>query len=136
MKKIAMVILAIFLASCQSNEQIDEQTSSDIEFTNNVEASSEEESEEAVIISFVGVGDNLIHDSIIADVYQEDGSYNFTPIYEHIASDIQDADLAFLKLSEKGLPFHFCPILMERMVLNQIRIGVYPTLMRNLFVMM
>lgn len=136
MKKIAMVILAIFLASCQSNEQIDEQTSSDIEFTNNVEASSEEESEEAVIISFVGVGDNLIHDSIIADVYQEDGSYNFTPIYEHIASDIQDADLAFLKLSEKGLPFHFCPILMERMALNQIRIGVYPTLMRNLFVMM
>lgn len=140
MKKIAMVILAIFLASCQSNEQIDEQTSSDSEsaseITNNVEASSEEESEEAVIISFVGVGDNLIHDSIIADVYQEDGSYNFTPIYEHIASDIQDADLAFLKLSEKGLPFHFCPILMERMALNQIRIGVYPTLMRNLFVMM
>ena len=91
-----MVILAIFLASCQSNEQIDEQTSSDIEVTNNVEASSEEESEEAVIISFVGVGDNLIHDSIIADVYQEDGSYDFTPIYEHIATDIQDADLAFL----------------------------------------
>ena len=100
MKKVATMMLAIFLASCQPNEQIDEQTSSDSEsaseITNNVEASSEEESEEAVIISFVGVGDNLIHDSIIADVYQEDGSYNFTPIYEHIASEIQDADLAFL----------------------------------------
>ncbi|NCB66647.1 MAG: CapA family protein, partial [Bacilli bacterium] len=52
--------------------------------------------EEEKVISFIGVGDNLIHDSIFRDAELADGIYDFKFIYENVAEDIEDADIAFL----------------------------------------
>jgi poly-gamma-glutamate synthesis protein (capsule biosynthesis protein) len=52
--------------------------------------------EEEKVISFIGVGDNLIHDSIFRDAELADGTYDFKPIYENVAEDIEEADIAFL----------------------------------------
>ena len=66
-----------------------------------VETSSEQkaipsEKEQEKVISFIGVGDNLIHDSIFRDAELTDGTYDFKPIYENVAADIESADIAFL----------------------------------------
>lgn len=47
-------------------------------------------------ISFMGVGDNLIHDSVFISAEQPDGTYNFTPIYDNISQAVEEADIAFL----------------------------------------
>jgi poly-gamma-glutamate synthesis protein (capsule biosynthesis protein) len=47
-------------------------------------------------ITFVAVGDNLIHDSFIRDALKEDGTYDFAPIYSEVKSIIENADLAFI----------------------------------------
>ena len=52
--------------------------------------------EQEKVISFIGVGDNLIHDSIFRDAELTDGTYDFKPIYENVAADIEAADIAFL----------------------------------------
>ena len=52
--------------------------------------------EEEKVISFIGVGDNLIHDSIFRDAELPDGTYDFKFIYENVAEDIEEADIAFL----------------------------------------
>ena len=54
------------------------------------------ENEEEKVISFIGVGDNLIHDSIFRDAELPDGTYDFKFIYENVAEDIEEADIAFL----------------------------------------
>jgi poly-gamma-glutamate synthesis protein (capsule biosynthesis protein) len=54
------------------------------------------ENEEEKVISFIGVGDNLIHDSIFRDAELADGTYDFKFIYENVAEDIEEADIAFL----------------------------------------
>lgn len=47
-------------------------------------------------VSFVGVGDNLIHGSINSSSRLEDGTYDFTSIYEYVTDDIQNSDIAFI----------------------------------------
>lgn len=46
--------------------------------------------------SVVAVGDNLIHPVVYNDALQQDGSFNFKPMYSHIKNDIQSPDLAFI----------------------------------------
>lgn len=48
------------------------------------------------VVSFLGVGDNLIHESIYTSNKQDDGSYDFSSIYENILDDIQNSDIAFI----------------------------------------
>ena len=47
-------------------------------------------------LSMVVVGDNLIHSPIYNKARQEDGSYDFTPMYEHVKDTIQSYDLAVI----------------------------------------
>lgn len=47
-------------------------------------------------ISFLAVGDNLIHDEIIDFAKIDENTYDFTPIYQNMKSDIQDTDLSFI----------------------------------------
>jgi poly-gamma-glutamate synthesis protein (capsule biosynthesis protein) len=54
------------------------------------------EKDETKVISFIGVGDNLIHDSVFQDAKLADGTYEFKYIYENVAGDIEEADIAFL----------------------------------------
>lgn len=46
-------------------------------------------------VSFVGVGDNLIHGSINTSSKTENG-YDFSSIYENIVNDVQQSDIAFV----------------------------------------
>lgn len=45
-------------------------------------------------VSLVAVGDNLIHNTVIAAGKQADGTYDYTSCYETISPYIKDADLA------------------------------------------
>lgn len=55
-----------------------------------------QEEEKETVISFVGVGDNLIHETVYLDAQQEDGTYDFTKMYANVKDDIQSADIAFI----------------------------------------
>ncbi len=47
-------------------------------------------------LSVVAAGDNLIHEGIIADAKQADGSYSFISKYDEIADMVSTADIAFI----------------------------------------
>lgn len=47
-------------------------------------------------ISFVGVGDNLIHNVIFEEAQLEDETFDFKPMFENVTEDIEAADLAFV----------------------------------------
>ncbi|MGL5540381.1 MAG: CapA family protein [Erysipelotrichaceae bacterium] len=85
MTKTLLAFLLIFsLAGCASKE------------TPPVEEPNEEPVVEETRVSLVGVGDNLIHETIYLDALQADGSYDFTKMYADVAPLIQAADLAFI----------------------------------------
>ena len=49
-------------------------------------------------LHFLGAGDNIMHDAILADAKKrsDDGGYAFAPMYAGIASLVSDADIAFI----------------------------------------
>lgn len=49
-------------------------------------------------LHFLGAGDNIMHDAILADAKKRssDGGYAFAPMYAGIASLVADADIAFI----------------------------------------
>lgn len=47
-------------------------------------------------LTFIGVGDNLIHKEVYTDALQDDGSYDFRPMYSEVADIIAEKDLAFI----------------------------------------
>ena len=126
MKKIAFLLCltTLFLSSCLSLRGTDEVPtqvpittpnggSEHYSYTDNVkpdEAATDEVQdpiEKAEIndpyfdtdISFVAVGDNLIHELIWLDAEKRGSSekkYDFLPMYEYIADDIAEADVAFI----------------------------------------
>lgn len=49
---------------------------------------------EPASISLVAVGDNLIHNTLLRDASNGDGSYDFTPFYEDIKPYVEAADIA------------------------------------------
>lgn len=53
------------------------------------------------------VGDILIHDSLINGTRQEDGSYDFRPIFRHVAPQIKNLDLAIFDMEGnfRGEPY-------------------------------
>lgn len=51
---------------------------------------------EQTVISFMGVGDNLIHDTVYKDALQEDGTYDFTDMYANFSEDLKNTDIKFI----------------------------------------
>lgn len=51
---------------------------------------------EPVTLRLTAVGDNLLHNTLSMDSEQDDGSYCFDPLYEHIADIISGSDIAFI----------------------------------------
>lgn len=51
--------------------------------------------EDEAVVSFAAVGDNLIHSSIYKESFSG-GGYDFSPIYENVASLISTKDIAFV----------------------------------------
>lgn len=87
MKKLRVFwILALCIAGCSTNEKVE---------PNNPEEDLENK------VSFIGVGDNLIHEMIYREAdskagTENDGLYDFKDMYQPIKADIQKADLAFI----------------------------------------
>lgn len=86
MKKLVLVVLfCLILGGCSSKKD-------------KSEAMKEESQEERV--SFVAVGDNLVHERVyqVADLQdgKEDGVYDFTPNYNNIRKYIENADLSYV----------------------------------------
>ena len=51
---------------------------------------------EPIALRLTAVGDNLLHNTLSMDSEQDDGSYCFDPLYEHIADIISGSDIAFI----------------------------------------
>ncbi|NWK83422.1 CapA family protein [Staphylococcus sp. GSSP0090] len=47
-------------------------------------------------LSFYAVGDNLIHPVVYQDALQNNGQFNFKPMYDHLKEDIQSADISYI----------------------------------------
>lgn len=87
MKKLLLVIACLLITACSSpdKETKEKTTKKDGNTT----------------VSFVGVGDNLIHEMIYKQADRaagsvNDGTYDFTPMYAHVKEDIKKADLAYI----------------------------------------
>ena len=57
---------------------------------------STEEKTDETVVSFMGVGDNLIHDTVYKDALTEDGTYDFKKMYENFKDDASNTDIAFI----------------------------------------
>ena len=89
MKKLMVLMLSLLLCACSTSENKEKETPK------------EDPKNENTTVSFVGVGDNLIHEMIYkqADAAageMNDGKYDFTEMYTHVKKDIQKADLAYI----------------------------------------
>lgn len=83
LKKGMLLVLSLFLVACS---------------TNPVEEPPKQEEQR---VSFVGVGDNLIHEMIYVQAdkaagVEGDGLYDFSGMYANVKQDIQTADLAYI----------------------------------------
>lgn len=55
-----------------------------------------EEKVEDTLVSFMGVGDDLIHGAIYTDALMSDGTYDFMSMYENVAVLAKNSDIAFI----------------------------------------
>lgn len=85
MKKVLIIaLLCIFISGCAQVSQV--------VYTPYPEQEAEK------IVSFYGVGDNLIHNCVYwqADKYKEGPDFDFKPMYERVADDIKSADISYI----------------------------------------
>lgn len=62
----------------------------------NADKTPSQETPESVRLSFIGMGDNLIHSPIYEQAKKSDGTYDFKPKYAGVADIIRNADIAFI----------------------------------------
>lgn len=97
MKKIGWLVIVLAVSGCAKSavekpfDESSEQVSSSESAIQAEHAASEEKR-----VSFVGVGDNLIHNVLFEEAQLEDGMFDFKPMFENVAEDIEAADLAFI----------------------------------------
>ncbi|MBT2732006.1 CapA family protein [Carnobacterium sp. ISL-102] len=97
MKKIGFLLAALIVSGCANDvSENSEQASSEIVYTSEASVESEDQPSEEKRVSFMGVGDNLIHTGIFEEAQLEDGTYDFKPMFENVANEIEAADLAFI----------------------------------------
>ncbi len=68
-------------------------------FSNKTETETSKSSTESTsetTVSFMGVGDDLIHDTVYNDALQSDGTYDFTKMYSNFKEDAQNSDISFI----------------------------------------
>lgn len=56
----------------------------------------ETKTSETTVVSFMGVGDNLIHETVYNDALQDDGTYDFSKMYTNFKKDVKESDIAFI----------------------------------------
>ena len=62
----------------------------------NADKTPSETAPESVRLSFIGMGDNLIHTVIYEQAKKADGTYDFTSKYSGVADIVKNADIAFI----------------------------------------
>lgn len=63
---------------------------------NNTGTKPETKTSETTVVSFMGVGDNLIHETVYNDALQDDGTYDFSKMYTNFKKDAKESDIAFI----------------------------------------
>lgn len=56
----------------------------------------ETKTSKTTVVSFMGVGDNLIHETVYNDALQDDGTYDFSKMYTNFKKDAKESDIAFI----------------------------------------
>ncbi len=64
-------------------------------FSSNDTSSTNTDSNKTVV-SFMGVGDNLIHETVYNDAKQNDGTYNFKKMYTNFKKGATNSDISFI----------------------------------------
>lgn len=80
-KLVALLVCSFLLLGCTQTKE---------------EPKEKEKKDKDTIVSFIGVGDNLIHDTVYKDAEKEDGSYDFTKMYADIKDEVKNSDIAFI----------------------------------------
>ncbi len=109
---VAVTAVLLVFAMKPQNKKETENASSKQEQTEMQQKNKPESTDDVVIdepveikenrVSFVAVGDNIVHDSILADAKKHaelegvGDEYNFLPFYENVSDYIQNADIAFI----------------------------------------
>ena len=91
MRKLFILCMSLTLCACSTNSSL----------TDDKTNKTNETGEQKTTVSFVGVGDNLIHEMIYKEADSaaggmNDGKYDFSSMYQHVKKDIKDADLAYI----------------------------------------
>lgn len=84
MKKVSIMLMAFLLLACSKNEEAQKPLVCLYE------------PDPVTVVSFSGVGDNLIHETVYLDALTSSGSYDFTKMYEDVADDMKKSDIAFI----------------------------------------
>ena len=94
-RKIILTFFIIFCLSCHSRPV---HPSNDIEIDLDIETEAEIDvnTPSDYKVTFIAVGDNLYHNSMITTSLTANGTYDFTPIYTEIKDIVSSADLAFI----------------------------------------
>lgn len=95
---LAAVVLTVFAVSGNITRKADEKSPT---ATTAVSVANEEETEtkkkeENSKVTLLAVGDNLIHNTLIAAGEQEDGTLDYSSLYANIKPDIEKADIAVI----------------------------------------
>jgi len=91
--KIIILIFTAFIFSC--NLKSDTALNSEDTSFDQAEFSADSEKPSQHNLTLIAAGDNLFHITIINRA-NEDGKYNFTPIYSEIKDLVENADIAFI----------------------------------------
>lgn len=92
---VVVTILAIIAIGIFAIKMLFSNSKEDTTNTSN-NTSEETTTSDETTVSFMGVGDNLIHDTVYKDALQSDGTYDFTEMYSNFKEDAQNADIAFI----------------------------------------
>ena len=90
---IAVVVLCVFAVSGRITKNLDGQTPTAQPTT---EGTTQQTTNAVSKVSLIAVGDNLIHNTLIAAGENEDGSRDYTSFYENIKSYVSSADVAVI----------------------------------------
>ncbi len=86
MKFLKILLTALILAGC-SNTNVEDPV---------IDEPVIDEVKEDSVVSFMAVGDNLIHGAIYMDAYARHGKYEFRDMYEPVKEFVQSKDIAYI----------------------------------------
>lgn len=94
----AVAVIIVFAVSGHITKQNDEKNptaQTAVSVVNDEETTAKKTTENSKV-TFMGVGDNLIHNTLIEAGEQEDGSLNYTSLYANIKPYVEKFDIAYI----------------------------------------